>query len=166
MGRALIRALLCAVVMLPSAPVAHAQKPLAHRLFETPPVYRLQQDSIPVGRMVVGGSVAAVVSFFGGAFVVSGLEHKLFPGFGGDDPGLFGALLGAALGPAIAVPISVHVINDKRGSLQASMPISLLIGGVAFIGTVTTGLPGLVVLLAAPFVEVATSVNAERKTSR
>jgi hypothetical protein len=117
--------------------------------------------------MVVAGALGAVVGFFGGAMIGYSLERHYWP-CDCDDPGLGGFIYGSAIGSAIAVPVAVHLANQRRGSFGRTLGVSSLVAAVGLLGLFATSdsEAGLFFLLGAPVAEVGISVAVEKSTTR
>jgi hypothetical protein len=103
----------------------------------------------------VGGMVAGAL---GGGLIGIGID---------DDDGLDaaeGALIGGVMGTSLAIPAAVHLANGSRGNLGRSLLWSALLGG-AMLGVGWAAENGEIVV-AAPFVQLLTSIVIERNTSR
>jgi hypothetical protein len=82
--------------------------------------------------LVVVGVLSSAAGFVVGAFVGQEVERSVWD-CNCDDPGLWGLLYGAALGPALLTPLSVYLVNRRRGNLLVSLVVSAGIAAVAIV---------------------------------
>jgi hypothetical protein len=130
------------------------------------PVLVQQRAGSSTAALYFAGLLGAGIGFFGGAMLGSRLENAHFP-CNCDDPGLMGAVLGASVLPAITTPLAVHLADGQRGSLGRTMGISGVIGGVGFLGLLSSlrSSVGLFFLFGTPVAEVIGSVHAEQSSA-
>ena len=154
------RTVLCSLLLM--LPVSLA----AQRQAE--PVFRAWDDTVTVepgragppngGMMFLAGAGGLVAGALGGGFVGVGID-----GDGGLDAAE-GAVIGGLIGTTLLIPTAVHLANGSRGNLGRSMLVSALAGG-AMLG-LGAAADGGEIVLAAPFVQLVTSVLIEGNTSR
>jgi hypothetical protein len=73
-------------------------------------------------------------------------------------------VIGGLIGTSLLVPTAVHLANGGRGNLGRSLFVSVLAGG-AMLGLGAAAGSGEI-LLAAPFVQLVTSLLIEGDTTR
>jgi hypothetical protein len=132
------------------------------------PVFRAWDDTVAVdpggarpangGMMALAGAGGLVAGALAGGFVGVGIDG---------DSGLDaaeGAVIGGIIGTSLLVPTAVHLANGGRGNLGRSMFVSILTGG-AMLGLGVAAESGEIVI-AAPFVQLVTSLLIEGDTMR
>ena len=110
------------------------------------------------GMMALAGAGGLVAGALAGGYV--GVE---IDGDTGLDAGE-GAVIGGLIGTSLLVPTAVHLANGGRGNLGRSLLASVLAGG-AMLGLGAATESGEI-LLAAPFVQLVTSLLIEGDTTR
>jgi hypothetical protein len=124
----------------------------------------------PVPVLVVGGAATAAVSMvaFGFAGALIGGNSCMDSGNPDSCRGMEGALWGAAVGYTVGIPLGVHLTNRRAGSLRASMLTSAAIAatGAAVGFGIGTNQSIASAALAAPILQMASSVIIERSTAR
>jgi hypothetical protein len=107
--------------------------------------------------MFVVGAVTGAAAWGAGVWLGASLEGDRGSS---EYDGLFGGLLGGMVVPMFAIPLSVHAVNDRGGSLPETMRASLL-GGLAglALGLGTKSLT--VAFIAPPVLELLGSVMVE-----
>jgi hypothetical protein len=133
-----------------------------------PPAWAASGDDRPTGRLIAAGVVASAVGAVGGAIVGYNLDHggaRWGCAHGCEDPGLIGLVGGWMIGPALATPLAVHIANDGRGSLGASLLPALAIGVGGLVLVHGAGKAAPVPFFAAPVAQVVSAVTAERRTT-
>jgi hypothetical protein len=135
------------------------------------------------GRLVASGIASGAAGALAGGLIAGGLRSL---GACDDQDGCIGvyadwAVTGALLGQSLALPVGVHLGNDRRGRLAPALLTSAGIGTVGLLGYRgiqrhgtddwgnTRGNPDAltaVTLVAMPVLELAASIAIERATAR
>lgn len=112
--------------------------------------------------LAFGGALGGIGGVIAGGYL--GAQLEMAGGCRGDEwCGLGGAVLGAAIGSTVMIPAAVHLTNDKRGSLQASLAASAAaLGGGVLISLVTQEAQSLLLV---PLGQIFAAVATERRTS-
>lgn len=126
------------------------------------PVFYAPGASVrPVGRLVGAGAVGAFSGlFFGG---VAGIVVAPLLPCEGDRCGFGSFLLGAAVGETVAVPLFVHLANDRQGQFTPSLLAS---AAILAAGLIIADPDDPALLLSIPVLQIASSITIERLTSR
>lgn len=126
-----------------------------------PTALAAQQPAEPArngGVLLLAGAGGMVAGALGGGLVGVAID--------GDDglDAAEGAVIGGVMGTSLAIPTAVHLANGSRGNLGRSMLVSALVGGALL--SVGVAAESGEIVLAAPFVQLLSSVLIERNTSR
>jgi hypothetical protein len=132
------------------------------------PVFRAWDDTVAVdprparpadgGMMALAGAGGLVAGALAGGYV--GVEIDGDTGLDAAE----GAVIGGLIGTSLVIPTAVHLANGGRGNLGRSLLASVLAGG-AMLGLGAATESGEI-LLAAPFVQLITSLLIEGDTTR
>jgi hypothetical protein len=154
------RLVLCGLLLL--SPISLA----AQRRAE--PVFRAWDGTVAVDPRSVGPADGGMMALAGAGGLVAGALAGGYVGVEIDgDTGLDaaeGAVIGGLIGTSLLVPTAVHLANGGRGNLGRSLLASVLAGG-AMLGLGAAAESGEI-LLAAPFVQLVTSLLIEGDTTR
>jgi hypothetical protein len=120
-------------------------------------VYVDQSKPSEVGSLLLAGTAGMLTGALGAGLIGSEID----PDDGLDDAE--GAVIGGLIGTTFTTPVAVHLANGSRGNLGQSILVSTLAGG-ALLGLGLAAESGELII-AAPFVQLITSVFIEKNTS-
>lgn len=116
-------------------------------------------------RLAGWGTLGSVAGFVGGGLLAGSMACRI--GCAGEHPGLDQGLIGAVAGAAVLTPFTVHVANERRGSLPAAYAAAALITAVGIAGMYEAGNPAFVIFLfGAPLAQLVSAVWIESVTGR
>ena len=118
---------------------------------------RVPAEALDAGKMMFGGILLGAGGLIGGALI----GHR-FEGSPCEDC-LLGAFFGALAGESLAIPLGVHLGNDRRGDPGPALAASIGIGAAGLGAAALSCQWG--VLLAIPVLQIAASIAIERHTA-
>lgn len=158
------------LVALASPAAAQRKSPPAHAPTRgADPVAMLQarvREAPSAGSLLLAGTAASAAGVIVGGYLGYRLDYDVLHWdceHGCEDPGLKGMLAGAMVGSALLTPLTVHLVNGRRGSLPLACLSAAAIGSLGVIAAAGDGAEGL--LLALPVAQVVSAVLIERRTA-
>lgn len=161
-GAALLAALAC-----PAS--AQQEPPYAHAIRSADPVGLLSTragQAPSAGALVLAGAAASAAGVIAGGFLGYRLDYDaLHWGCerGCEDPGLRGMLAGAMVGSAILTPLTVHLVNGRRGSLPVAFLSAAALGSLGVLAAGADATEGVFLVL--PIAQVVSAVLIERRAA-
>jgi uncharacterized membrane protein YfcA len=140
-----------------------------------PALAQERTDQIPNQRLLVRGLAGGAAGWIVGAFAVGGPLARANPFDSNQlDDGLWtpGIVIGFELGQAIGIPTAVHLANQRRGDLRASLLASFALASVGTLLLWTEDFDAVfespsrqAVLIAVPVAQLLSSIYIERRTA-